>query len=786
MRIVCEQCSAAYAIEDRLITPKGVRGQCPRCRHVQLVRLVPKVEVDDALLASPLRSAEAAVACSDCGKPLTDAFDLALGTCDDCRAVEAAPEETPAPDDAGANRSDHLIRRAAPASERSLALPVSPGAVRNASRGPEIPEERRRPRAAAAATLAAAVVVALGAVGGAVWLVKRNPGSTAAANVEAEVAAGGVPAEIKAVLPRWQMAFVSLSGDSGAALKRGRAKLEEDRPSSYDAAREEFQKALLLDPSSDEAIVGYVRALAAGNVARAAGPAWDEARSLIRAAERRQGRTPEEALVHAELLVLRSTDAVLLEEARRLAEWVADTSGEVALKARAQVVIGRTWQASSTALAVRHFDDALSLIPGHGRALSFRALAHEGMGEYGLALADLRKRLDSDPLHPEVNAQLARLYLDAGRSDLARKVYERILAQRPRDLRARLPLATFEYQVEGKFAAAVMHLRELEKELENFEVADQVQILTHLAAAERAAGRGGLASNAAKRALGLVGDAPEAHLELLHLALERGQATEAATHLESIRGKLADTAFESMLEGRLRLLEGRWEDAVSAFQKAATAESWRVHALLLSGVAAAGGGRRDDAFRYLFEAARSDPTWEDVRHRELLRGMEGRILTLATGDMDLSPRLYEGVLRFYQGDLARAERLFQEALDMDARNALAFAWRALTALQRGDLTRAESAAKNAAAHGRQVGLAQYAAGAVSFVSNRPEEAGRLLREAVRLEPGFLGAELRLAELDARSGNAEAARERLRGILARAPGYLPARRLLFSLAGEDGP
>ena len=38
MRIVCQKCSAAYAIDDKFVTPKGVRAQCPRCRHLQLVK----------------------------------------------------------------------------------------------------------------------------------------------------------------------------------------------------------------------------------------------------------------------------------------------------------------------------------------------------------------------------------------------------------------------------------------------------------------------------------------------------------------------------------------------------------------------------------------------------------------------------------------------------------------------------------------------------------------------------------------------------------------------------
>ncbi len=49
MRIVCQKCSAAYAIDDKFVTPKGVRAQCPRCRHLQLV----KREGADAPAAPP-------------------------------------------------------------------------------------------------------------------------------------------------------------------------------------------------------------------------------------------------------------------------------------------------------------------------------------------------------------------------------------------------------------------------------------------------------------------------------------------------------------------------------------------------------------------------------------------------------------------------------------------------------------------------------------------------------------------------------------------------------------
>jgi predicted Zn finger-like uncharacterized protein len=70
MRIVCQKCSAAYAIDDKFVTPKGVRAQCPRCRHLQLVKK------DDAAAAAPPAPAAAPPAPAP-GDPSPFLFDMA-------------------------------------------------------------------------------------------------------------------------------------------------------------------------------------------------------------------------------------------------------------------------------------------------------------------------------------------------------------------------------------------------------------------------------------------------------------------------------------------------------------------------------------------------------------------------------------------------------------------------------------------------------------------------------------------------------------------------------------
>ncbi|HEX4622199.1 MAG TPA: zinc-ribbon domain-containing protein, partial [Myxococcaceae bacterium] len=87
MRIVCQRCAAAYAIEDRLIGPKGVRAQCPRCRNLQLVHreAEPPHEEVTKTATVPGPPSEPRLRCLTCGAELEDPFDRALGVCESCR-----------------------------------------------------------------------------------------------------------------------------------------------------------------------------------------------------------------------------------------------------------------------------------------------------------------------------------------------------------------------------------------------------------------------------------------------------------------------------------------------------------------------------------------------------------------------------------------------------------------------------------------------------------------------------------------------------------------------------
>ncbi|HEY4220276.1 MAG TPA: zinc-ribbon domain-containing protein [Myxococcota bacterium] len=56
MRIDCEQCGAAFSIDDALITERGVRAQCPKCGKQRVVKK-PAAGAADPFSASPTTGA---------------------------------------------------------------------------------------------------------------------------------------------------------------------------------------------------------------------------------------------------------------------------------------------------------------------------------------------------------------------------------------------------------------------------------------------------------------------------------------------------------------------------------------------------------------------------------------------------------------------------------------------------------------------------------------------------------------------------------------------------------
>jgi tetratricopeptide (TPR) repeat protein len=762
---------------------------------------------------APAARAPEATSCRSCGKALLDPFDQALGICDDCRqrsqnqAASPAPAQAPMPGPAAA---------AAPRSVEVIDLPpMSEPAVKVASDAPpapELPRESRsgvyRPYVAPPMPTSAArpkrvrpgLLVAMGVlvllVGGGMAAFFFVPSVQALVSGETptpkEPVAAALPPAVEAILPRWQLLFVDLSGDAVEHLKEGRALLAKDQRLSYEEAQEAFQRALLLNPRSDAAIAGYVQALSLGYGTSLQDETFEEALGLIQAAESRAGRRSDVLVAHANLLLTRPGQPEYVAQARQLADEALARAGaedDAAQKAEAHLVLGRLLLGSSRELANQHFESALALAPDLKRVHYYRALANEAAGDYSQALAGLEKRIALDPEHWESLATMGRIFLEVGQPERARQLYETRLKSSPGDFQAQLALAVLRYQTEGQVAQGITALRTLLRSREKYEPPQVAEVLLHLSAAERVAGNLDAAGDSAREALKLVKEMPAAHFQLFFVALEKKDAAVAAGHLANVRGKLEDPVLEKLLEGRLRLLEGRYAEAQERFLETARQDPRRVDAVLMAGVAAALDKRRDDAFRVLAPMLQADPlrppprpvsTPFYMRVGELMRGFEGTLLGLASGSDDVLPRLYEALLRYSTGDLVSADRFFKSVNDVDETNAHAFSYRALIAVERKQLPAARPlAAKAVAAAGRRVAIAHLAQGVVLMQARQEEQAKRALREALTIAPSLLSAEVKLAEIEALEDPASA-RARLIKVVGLDPSFLHAKRILFIL------
>jgi tetratricopeptide (TPR) repeat protein len=211
---------------------------------------------------------------------------------------------------------------------------------------------------------------------------------------------------------------------------------------------------------------------------------------------------------------------------------------------------------------------------------------------------------------------------------------------------------------------------------------------------------------------------------------------------------------------------------------------------LLAGVAAAVAGNRDEALRYLMLAAQKDPrrtapvslgTRLFFRPEDALVGAEDKLPRLAKSKLDVTPRLYEALIRYHQRDLVAADRVLRQVLDVDLRNALAHSLRALIALERNSVSAARADAERAVASGRSIALAHYALGVVLARTGELGRAQRELREAEVLAPTVLATQVALADVEAKGNNRAAARDRLIHVLRADPSYFEAKRALYALA-----
>jgi tetratricopeptide (TPR) repeat protein len=597
--------------------------------------------------------------------------------------------------------------------------------------------------------------------------------------------------ELRAAVERWRKSAADLTGSASDQAEAGRRLLAEDTRQGALRAEERFQNALVLDPRRDDALAGYLQALALGRGAAVPEPVFREALALSEAGLQRSGRAPALLVATAQLLLSRGRSGEGLEQARALATEALQ-AGPPPLQAEAHLVLARVLLTSSRALARGHLEQAEALAPGLGRAVPLKAELLQAEGRYREAVDLLRERVRRDPEHWAALGELAGLLEGVGEVQAAREVYAAgAAARRPEAARA---LGVLLLRGEGaRPREAVRVLRELLARRETLGAGEAPGVLVDLATAERAAGNAAGAQRAAEEALALAPALPGAHLQLLLLELSRGRAGAARPHLAAVEGKLQDAGLEALLAGRVALLGGDAAAAVQHFLRAVEADPRRTDAQLWAGVAAARAGRPADAFRLLRAALQQDPARAPasgvrpvpqvgggVVAGELLAGADGHLLRLAEGEDVVPARLYEGLVRYHQRAGGAAERLLEQVVRQDVRNAPAFALRALLAAERGDRRAALRLGAVAAGEGRELALARAANAEALAEAGRTEDARQEMAAAHAAAPAVATYAVRLAELEAATGAKDAARERLLKVVARDPANAAAPRALYQL------
>ncbi|MFB1479724.1 zinc-ribbon domain-containing protein [Corallococcus sp. RDP092CA] len=756
--------------------------------------------------------------CRACGKDLADPFDQAMGICEDCKQREAAfPREAtvlvapevaataPPPDNGGLvelpvmSGLDATASGGEPRSEGATALAsdsrvssVKPARTSHITAAPVRSAQRGGSGGGSRAGVVGLLVLGiLGAGGAGYYFLVHKPQEEQRIRDARPAAPAPIPQEVLASVGRWKLQFLELEGTSAEHLAAGQKQLKLDQRVAYTEAEESFQQALLLDPRSTDAIAGYVQALALGRGPGMDDNSFQEARELIQAAKGMAGETPALLVAHANLLLARARQPGNLEEAARLATEVLSQPGAAdAYKAEAHLVLGRSHVATSRELANQEFEAARKLAPNLKRVDYYSALAHEQAGQYGLALKQLNQRMKLDPQDWNSLEAAARIYVEVGETDRARKLYEDRLKAKAGDVSASLALAVLRYQAEGNARDAVRALKELTKNASRYGSRDASEIYSHLAAAQRTAGNDAGAEEAASQALKVVPAMPEAHLQWFMVALSRKDAALAREHLKGFQGRLQDAALEKVLEGRVLLLEGDAAGAQERFQQAVRLDDRRMDAKLLEGVAAASAKKRDEAYRIFYpvlEAREWDPLrlaprpalsrfW--LRPGDTLMGVENVVKALSERQEDVQPLLYEGLVRFHQGNRQAAEQLFESVVEVSPNNGGAQAYRALIALGTKG-AQARPLAERAVAVERGLPVARLALGLAQAADGRVPEAMRTLQSTLDVAPKMLSAQAKLAELQVKSKPQEA-RAVLEKVVGLDPSYFPAKQLLFKL------
>lgn len=318
--------------------------------------------------------------------------------------------------------------------------------------------------------------------------------------------------------------------------------------------------------------------------------------------------------------------------------------------------------------------------------------------------------------------------------------------------------------------------------------AERADAWVHLAAIARLGGDHNRATEAVDQALELAVDSVPARLQRFLVLVERNIASSARLEFEALRGKLGDPQLEAALDGRLMLAENRLEEAIRTLAAVYEADPRRVDALLLAGAAAARARKDGKAWELcLKKGLRADPhvypvaslTRFPVRPLDLLKSATGAYEALSTSsEEDPNPALCGGLVAWFSGDLSAADRAFSRVSSIDPRNADAYAYRALIALNRKDVAGAAKLVARGLDSSKSNALVYLAQAQLAALLNKPDAEKTAANQALKVNGSLLSARTSLGEAEARLKQPEEARRALTNVLLMDPLFRDAKRVLY--------
>jgi tetratricopeptide (TPR) repeat protein len=635
--------------------------------------------------------------------------------------------------------------------------------------------------------LVAAGVGVLVVVAVAGYLVVRKPWGYRAPPIVVRPVEGDKNKTVDAIINQWRLNYPEVEGQSSKQSKAwvdsGEELLLKDTTGAYLDAEEEFQKAIVVDPSNGRAIAGWVLAIAFGRGGQIDDQTARSAEAMLQAAEASRSCDPRVYVAHAHLMIARGgnpNDIKVLADRGR-------TSSNAGDKALAALADGQTLLTKNPQQADTRFKEALQLDPKLKRGYFFQAKLAISQGRYKEAADVLERRLELDKDQWEAAEELARLYVEVGEPARARKVLEAAKAAAPTAGRPRLSLAILAYQHLNEASLATEQLLALTQDKE-VPSTERAQAWVHLAAIYRAGGETQKAADALEHALESTPDSVPAHLQNFLVLLERGVTSSARLELDGLKGKLNDPQLEATLEGRLEIAENRLDDAVKTLSAVYEADHRRVDALLLAGAASARARKDGKAWEFcLKKGLRVDPlvrpvpamTALYVRPADLLKPAVGAFEALSPkSDEDPNPSLCEGLVAWFSEDFASADKALSRVNVIDPRNAEAYAYRAFIAMHRKDLGGAAKLAGRGLDSSKSTADVYLALAMLQMQSGKPDAAKASAANAQKYNPALYSAKTLQAEASSKLKDNDAAREGLTKVLLYDSLYSDAKRVLF--------